>query len=241
MIPHFSLMNENDTKRLSRLTSILLQLQTKRLLTSTELADRFSVSKRTIYRDIRALEEAGVPILTEEGKGYTLMDGYRIPPVMFTESEANALITAEQLILQNKDSSFVKDYTDAVNKIKAVLRSNTKNKANLLSSRILSGMNVEKDRTSSNLSILQLALTNYNLVKISYFSPDNNQLTERIVEPFAIYTTQENWLMIALCRLRNDYRAFRLDRIENLAVQNQTFEPHTITFEEYIELVKKKC
>lgn len=234
-------MQNSDIKRVSRLTAILTQLQTKNLLIAQNLADQFSVSKRTIYRDIRALEEAGVPIITEEGKGYTLMDGYKIPPVMFTESEANALITAEQLILKNKDASFVKDYTDAVNKIKAVLRSNTKDKANLLSSRILSGQNIESNRTSNNLSILQLALTNYNLVKITYFSPENNQTTERIVEPFAIYTTQENWLLIALCRLRNDYRAFRLDRIESLSVQNQTFEPHQITFEEYIDLVKKKC
>jgi predicted DNA-binding transcriptional regulator YafY len=91
----------DDTKRLSLLTSILTQLQTKRLfLTATDLANKFSVSKRTIYRDIKALEQAGVPILIEEGKGYTIMDGYRIPPIMFTESEANALRTAEQLITQ---------------------------------------------------------------------------------------------------------------------------------------------
>ncbi|KKO92007.1 DeoR faimly transcriptional regulator [Sphingobacterium sp. Ag1] len=234
-------MSNSDTKRLSRLTAILTRLQTKHLITASELADRFSVSKRTIYRDIRALEDAGVPILTEEGKGYALMDGYKIPPVMFTESEANALITAEQLILKNKDASFVKDYTDAVNKIKAVLRNNTKNKANMLSSRILSGQNTERVRTSNNLSILQLALTNYNLVKIKYYSPENHQTTERMVEPFAIYTTKENWLLIALCRLRNDYRAFRLDRIESLSVQNQTFVPHKITFEEYIALIEKKC
>jgi len=65
--------------------------------------------------------------------------------------------------------------------------------------------------------------------------------TERKVEPFAIYTTQGNCLLIALCRLRNGYRAFRLDRIESLSVQDQTFEPHKITFEEYIEMATKKC
>jgi biotin operon repressor len=63
-------MNDNDTKRLSRLTAILTQLQTKRLLTATKLAEKFNVSIRTIYRDIRTLEQAGVPILTEDGKGY---------------------------------------------------------------------------------------------------------------------------------------------------------------------------
>lgn len=233
--------DNNDTKRLSRLIAILTKLQTKRLLTASELANKFSVSTRTIYRDIKALEQAGVPILTEEGKGYTLMDGYRIPPVMFSESEANALITAEKLILKNKDASFVKYYTEAITKIKSVLRSHTKDKANLLSNRIIYGQNTGTNRTSDNLSILQLALTNFNLVKIKYYSPDNNQTTERIVEPFAIYTSHENWLLIALCRLRNDYRAFRLDRIESLFVQNQTFEPHKITFEDYFDICRKKC
>lgn len=95
-------MTDNDKKRLSRLTAILTQLQTKRLLTSTTLTEKFGVSVRTIYRDIRALEQAGVPILTEDGRGYTLMEGYKIPPVMFTENQANALILAEQLVLKTK-------------------------------------------------------------------------------------------------------------------------------------------
>lgn len=234
-------MTDKDTKRLTRLTSILIQLQSKRLLTANELAEKFEISKRTIYRDIRTLEQAGVPVLTEEGKGYTLMEGYRIPPVMFTENEANALITAEQLVRKNKDASLVKDYTDAIHKIKAVLRNNTKDKANLLSERILSAQNLENSRTSNNLSILQLALTNFNLVQIHYYSPYNDETTQRTIEPFAIYTTQENWLLIAFCRLRKDYRSFRLDRIKSLLVLTDSFEKHKITFEEYIEMTLKKC
>jgi len=74
-------MSDNETKRLSRLTAILTQLQTKRLLTATTLAEKFGVSIRTVYRDIRALEQAGVPIITEDGKGCSLMEGYKIPPV----------------------------------------------------------------------------------------------------------------------------------------------------------------
>lgn len=93
-------MNNNDTKRISRITAILIQLQTKRMITSSALAQKFGVSVRTIYRDIRVLEQAGVPVSAEDGKGYSLMEGYRIPPVMFTESEANALITIEQVIIK---------------------------------------------------------------------------------------------------------------------------------------------
>lgn len=233
-------MNDTDTKRLSRLTAILTQLQTKRLLTAAELAEKFSVSKRTIYRDIKALEQANVPILTEEGKGYTLMDGYSMPPVMFTESEANALITAEQLILTNKDASFVKAYAGAIAKIKAVLRNNTKDKANLLSDRMVFRQNAGNDRTSNYLSTLQLALTNFQLTKITYHAPDTNQTTERTVEPFAIYSTQDNWLLIAFCRLRKDFRAFRLDRIQHLAVLNESFQPHPMTLETYFEICRQK-
>lgn len=234
-------MGENDIKRLPRLTAIVIQLQTKRLLTASELAVKFSVSNRTIYRDIKALEQAGVPILTEEGKGYTLMEGYSMPPVVFSESEANALITAEQLILRNKDASFVKEYAGAISKIKAVLQKKTKDKTNLLSNRIVSGQNPANQRTSNYLSTLQLALTNFNLVSLMYCSTNSKQTTERSVEPFAIYTGQENWLLIARCRLRNDYRAFRLDQIKSLVVLNQTFEPHKITFEEYFDNCRKKC
>jgi predicted DNA-binding transcriptional regulator YafY len=232
-------MNDNDTKRLSRLTAILTQLQTKRLLTATELADKFSVSIRTIYRDIRALEQAGVPIVTEDGKGYTLMEGYRVPPVMFTEAQANALITAEQLVLKNKDTSFIKDYKEAIDKIKAVLKYSVKDKANLLSERLQFRQNSNNEKTSNYLSDLQFALTNFRLTEIKYTN-ETQENTNRTIEPFALYSTQENWLLIAFCRLRKEYRAFRLDRIKQLRILNDTFKPHSITLEGYFEICREK-
>lgn len=232
-------MYTKDTKRISRLTAILTQLQTKQLLTAKELAKKFLVSTRTIYRDIKALEQAKIPILTDEGKGYSLAQGYSIPPIMFTESEANALITAEQLILKNKDSSFIKEYTEAINKIKAVLRNNTKEKVNMLSNRIVFRHNIENNQTSNYLSTLQLALTNLTLAKIEYHSTETNKTTNRIIEPFAIYSTHENWLIIAFCRLRNEFRSFRLDRIKQLNILDKNFEPHKITLQEYFEVCKK--
>ena len=233
-------MNETDIKRLPRLTAILTQLQEKRLLTPSELARRFSVSKRTIYRDIRALEHAGVPIVREEGKGYKIMEGYRVPPVMFSESEANALITAEQLVLKNRDESFVREYAAAISKIKSVLRDKTKDKANLLSTRIVSAQNLSYSRTSSYLSTLQLALTNFKLVEILYRAFNSEHSTQRSIEPFAMYTCEENWLLVAFCRLRRDFRVFRLDRIEKLTVLSTTFEPHKMTLQAYFEMISEK-
>ncbi|MDB5258671.1 MAG: yobV [Chitinophagaceae bacterium] len=227
-------MNDNDTKRLSRLTAILTQLQTKRLLTATELAKKFSVSNRTIYRDIKALEDAGVPIVTEEGKGYSLMEGYRIPPVMFTESQANALIVAEQLVLKNKDASFVKDYTEAIEKIKAVLGHPIKDKANLLAERTRFSQNTNSEKNSNNLSQLQFALTNFCVTSIDYTN-ETNKATNRLIEPFALLSTQENWLLVAWCRLRKEFRYFRLDRIKTLKVLPDKFTPHKMTLQEYFD------
>ena len=227
-------MNNNDTKRLSRLTAILTQLQTKRLLTASELANKFSVSIRTIYRDIKALEQAGVPILTEEGKGYTLMEGYRLPPIMFTESQANALILAEQLVLKTKDASFVKDYLEAIDIIKAVLRNNVKDKANLLSQRTRFDQNINSEKNSNYLSDLQYSLTNFYLASIEYTN-EASQTTNRVIEPFALLSTQENWLLVAWCRLRKEFRYFRLERIKKLEILTEKFTPHKMTLQEYFD------
>ncbi|HEY8920282.1 MAG TPA: YafY family protein [Chitinophaga sp.] len=227
-------MDNTDTKRLSRLTAILTQLQTKRILTAPELAAKFSVSIRTIYRDIRALEQAGVPVLTEEGKGYSLMEHYRLPPVTFTESQANALIIAEQLVLKNKDASFIKDYSEAIDKIKAVLNHSVKDKANLLSERTRFDQNLNRERNSNNLSELQFALTNFNLVKIEYTN-ETQKTSSRLIEPFALLNTQENWLLVAWCRLRKEFRYFRLDRIKKLELLSEKFTPHKMTLQEYFD------
>jgi len=221
------------TNRLSRLTAILIRLQTKRIVTASELARKFDVSKRTIYRDIKALEQAGVPVLTEEGKGYALMEGYKVPPVMFTEKQANALILAEQLVLKNKDASFVKDYSEAIDKIKSILRYNIKDKANLLADRTQYRQVINQERNSNNLSDLQNALTNYKLVKIQYINKEETT-TNRLVEPFALLSS-ENWYLVAWCRLRKEFRFFRLDRIQKMEMLSETFEPHKMSLQEFLD------
>ena len=226
-------MEGDDIKRISRLTAILTQLQTKSRITATNLAEKFGVSTRTIYRDIRALEQAGVPILTEEGKGYSLMEGYKMPPIMLTEQQANALILAEQLVLQNSDASFVQDYSEAIDKIKSILRYTAKDKANLLADRTQYAEVKNQARKTSILSDLQYALTNYHLVKIAYTNKDG-AATERFIEPFALLSA-ENWYMIAWCRLRKEFRFFRLDRIQHLHMLTEHFEPHKLTLQEYFD------
>lgn len=225
--------------RLNRLTAIITQLQSKRIVTATEIAQKYNVSIRTVYRDIRTLEQSGIPIYTEEGKGYSLVEGYALPPVMFTQEEANALITAEQLISKNKDASLIKQYQNAILKLKAVLRYTQKDKADLLSQRIIVRDNSEKTQTSDYLIQIQSAIVNHQVLAIQYHSLENQE-SRREIEPFAIYTTQDNWILIAYCRLRQDFRAFRLDCIQELRDMMQVFEPHQITMEQYLKACREK-
>lgn len=221
-----------EKPRLSRLTAILTQLQSSRIVTAKMLADKHKVSIRTIYRDIRTLEKSGVPIVTEEGKGYSMMEGYQLPPVMFTEDEANALITAEQLILKNKDASFVQYYSEAILKIKALLKGPQKDKASLLKERIYFADNYLNQKTSNYLMRIQSALTNFEVLNIDYLSLDQ-QSTNRNIEPFALYSSQEKWLLIAYCRLRKAFRVFRIDHIQKITNTYKHFESHNMTLEEY--------
>ena len=234
-------MAEQDTiPRLSRLSAILTLLQSKRIITASELAEKFNISTRTAYRDIKALELAGIPIFTEEGKGYSLVEGYSLPPIMFTEKEENALITAGELISKNRDKSLVDNHNNAISKIRSVLRFQNKDKAEILSERVFYFNNFNKEITSNNLSTIQVAITDLELVKIKYRSISKDEITQRIIEPQAIYHTSENWIMIAWCRLRNNYREFRLDKIQFLEILNKKFKSRDFNLREYFGEILKK-
>ncbi len=232
-------MKEKEKPRLSRLTAILTQLQSKRIVTAKQLATKHEVSVRTIYRDIRTLEKSGIPIITEEGKGYSIMEGYHLPPVIFTEEEANALITIEQLAIKNKDSSLVKNTTSAIEKIKALLRYSQKGDVDLLANRIYFNGNNNEEKTSNNLMQIQSAITQYKVLKINYFSSEKKRTT-RNIEPFALYSIHGDFILVAFCRLRNEFRHFRIDFIESFVAENETFSPHAMTIKEYFEKYIKK-
>lgn len=227
-----------EKPRLSRLTAIITQLQAKKIVTASYLAEKHNVSIRTIYRDIRTLEKSGIPIITEEGKGYSIMEGYHLPPVLFTEDEANALITIERLANKNKDQSLSENVSSAIEKIKSILRYSQKGNADLLADRVYFDGHQEVEKTSDNLMRIQSAIINFCVLKIEYASSEKKQTT-RHVESFAIYSINGNFLLIAFCRLRNDFRNFRIDFIESLTPLDEAFPPHEMTmpkyFKEYIQ------
>lgn len=221
--------------QLSRLISILTLLKAKRLLTAPELSNRFEVSVRTIYRDIRKLEEAGVPITTIEGRGYSLMEGYTVPPVQFTEKQANALITAQHLVKQTNDKSFVEDFEDALTKIKSVFRTSIQEKSELLDSKIHVFDTSYEDISSNALSEIQLAITHFNFIEINYQKANDPNVSFRKIEPYAFYSTNHKWILIAWCHLRKDYRAFRIDRIKHFKILIETFEDRKFNLQDYFQ------
>ncbi len=227
-------MNDNYTKRISRLIAILTQLQSRRLVKASKLAEKFGVSVRAIYRDIRTLEDAGVPIFTEEGKGYSLTEGYRIPPVMFTEDEANAVITAEFLIYACKDESIIKEFASAVQKLKAIISEHLKSRVEILQEKIgVTKTYTDLSLKSKYLLDVQKALVERRVIRINYTN-QADQKSERELEPFAIYSSENgDWLLVAHCRLRKDFRTFSLKNIEELFITDEKFEPSPLTFAQY--------
>ena len=221
--------------RLDRLTALLTLLQSKPVITAQELADRFDVSLRTIYRDVRALEAAGVPVGAEAGKGYYLPEGYRLPPVMFTPDEAGALLIGAKLAEKWSDHSVGPAFQSALTKIRAVLRPGDKARLAELDDRVAvfrptrNGTN-GREFPDHFLTPLQQALSQHCVVELDYYSNSNQAWTRRDVEPVGLLYYGSGWHLIAYCRLRQDRRDFRVDRMKNLRVRPETFTP-TETFD----------
>lgn len=213
--------------RIDRLTSILITVQSKRATTVHELADKYSISTRTVYRDIKALEEAGVPIVFIEGKGYRLMDGYHLPPVMITREEASALLIAEKLLGNFNERDLQEQFSSLATKIKSVLRYTDQEYLE----KIDSTTRVHKWDTArwgyestDYLLKLQKAIAGQNLVEMHYDTARAGKITQRIVEPIGITQYGMGWHLIAWCRLRKEYRDFRIDRIKQFKMLDETFQ-----------------
>ncbi len=225
-------MIDPEITRLSRLVALLTLLQTKRILTATELAKRFSVSTRTIYRDIRTLEQAGIPIVTQEGKGYAMLDGYRLPPVMFTREEAIALLTAEKLAARLTDAPTAQLSGAAMDKLRAALRRADRDHLETLTPHIqVLGPVGQADRPNAYQQLVT-AITTQRVVRLSYQAADYSEPTTRDVEPIGLYLSQQ-WHVVAYCRLRQAFRDFRLDRIQHLTLREEVFAPRPETLQRY--------
>jgi predicted DNA-binding transcriptional regulator YafY len=208
-------MLDESPKRFDRIVAILIQLQSKKIVKAQELADRFDCSLRTIYRDIRTLETSGVPIYSEAGVGYALMEGYRLPPVMFTREEVSSFIAAEKLMQKFTDPSLGNHYASAMYKLKSVLRSNDKDYLSNIESRIVmqTAEPMFNDNSPNTLAILFESIAEKKQILLSYKTFDKEETTQRNIEPVGVFHDHNNWYFLGYCHLRKDYRQFRTDRI----------------------------
>lgn len=208
-------MNEDHyIKKIDRVTSILVQLQSKPIVRAQDLADKFEVSVRTIYRDIKTLENAGIPIFGEAGSGYSLVDGYKLPPVMFTKEEVLSFITAEKLMQKFSHESLDSHYNSAMEKVKAVIRNSEKNMVTTIENQIdiYSYRPKHSDTVKNIIPIILESIAEKMQLKIHYQNV-NDEATERIIEAVGIFYEVNYWYMMAFCTMRKDYRQFRVDRI----------------------------
>ncbi len=263
-------MTNHSMNRFDRVTSLLLLLQTRSVVTAKFLSDHFNVTERTVYRDIRTLENAGVPIGSEAGVGYFLEKGYHLPPVSFTIDEVAALLLGEKLLSNSLDSESLQDFKQALNKVKAVINTADKDYLSSLDADIEviptgshfpidppppennkhnindhTGQHTAEPQHTASTSADQwlrecrTALVRRQVVEIEYTAaagaPANSSNTRQI-EPIGLFYYSWHWHLIAWCRLREDYRDFRLDRISSFALLQEQFARHSrLTLKEYLD------
>jgi len=251
--------------RLDRLSAILIQLQSKKIVTAKEIAERFDICIRTVYRDIRSLEAAGIPIGSEAGIGYYLVEGYHLPPVTLTSEEAGALLLAGKLADAYTDSNTKKNVDSALHKIRAVLKNEDKEFFSEIDKkiRVVTSESYYEPSENNTIKSIQMAMHIGSVIEVQYHSPNSSQTTVRRIEPVSLGFLEKHWYLIAYCHLRNAYRNFRIDRIEKLSVTDQRFKQTHASIEEILkkmyeskdlsnvtvslrkdsnyEIIKKKC
>lgn len=213
--------------RIDRLNAILVMMQTRRIVKASEIADRFDISLRTVYRDIRALENAGIPIGAQAGMGYFLAEGFHLPPIMLNRAEAGALLLGAKLVEKFSDIRVNHHFAGALDKIRAVLGQDDKDSLNRLDN-LVTVLNTATPGSEGPgghwLLDIQSVLAQDKVISIDYNSGYKDELTTRSVEPLGLCFYGGHWHLLAYCRLRRDYRDFRVDRIRKVSVGNESFD-----------------
>ncbi|WP_342415497.1 YafY family protein [Paenibacillus sp. FSL R10-2782] len=229
-------MNKTD-----RLFAIVLELQRGEVMRAEDLAKTFETSVRTIYRDIQALSEAGVPVSGSPGVGYSLIEGYFLPPVSFTLEEAVALIIGADFIEQRFDHHYGKNARASRGKIEALLPKTLKEET----ARVRSGIRLIHpeeprivEREKSNIETIRLAILEGKKIRFEYHKNladgKGNRATFRTVAPYGLVLVNGMWMLVANCDLRQDVRHFRIMRIINPVITNYGYQiPTDFNLHEY--------
>jgi len=214
-------------RRADRLFQIVQLVRGRRLSTGDWLAERLAVSLRTVYRDIADLQAQGVPIDGEAGVGYRMRAGFDLPPLMFTHDEAKALVAAVRLAQPRLDPGLAAGAENALAKVIAVLPAGVRAAAESLA---VYAPDVGPDTaTRARLEVLRGAADARRKLRIDYLDLNERRTDKRVLRPLGCFFWSATWTLAAWCELRNDFRSFRVDRIERLDVLDEHFrdEPGT--------------
>lgn len=223
--------------RIDRLFGILILLQSKKYITAEKIANQYGISVRTVYRDMKALGEQGIPLSFEQHKGYYIVQGYFLPPVSFNSDEANALLLMERFLTGFADKSITNHYTTALNKVKAVLRTTQKEKLESLNEHIKLQLPDRFTNDFEYLSVLQNAISAKCVIEVSYKN-NKEEVSKRDIEPIGLIFYAFSWHLIAWCHLRNEYRDFKVGNIIEVKCTEIPFKIHEhMSLNDYMKLL----
>jgi predicted DNA-binding transcriptional regulator YafY len=227
--PPGSTVEEAAMNRTDRLLAIVLELQGKGRQRAEDLAETFETSKRTIYRDIQALCEAGVPLVSTPGRGYALMEGYFLPPLSFNAAEATMLLLGSEVMAQNFDAQYRAAAESAGRKIAGVLPEPLRNEVRMLQSSIVFVESGTKNKPDEQAKLQQLRRAIIQRVRVRFRyqrrhgAQDEDSATEREADPYLLAHVGDSWYLTAYCHMRKGIRRFRLERMDALTLLGQTF------------------
>ncbi len=225
-------------ERLFQLTTLLRNRRT--VLTAKQLSEHLRVSERTIYRDIQSLSLSGVPIEGEAGVGYRLSHRYQLPPLMFDRQEVEALLLGARMVSSWGDSEMAKHANQAIQKILAVLPDNLRHADETLPLLVPNLEEVQKYYTAHSQPLRE-AIRQYRCVTVDYVRADEEH-SVRTLEPLGLIFWGKVWTLVAWCQLRNDYRTFRLDRIQTIVITETRFVTHEHkSLAHFLQLTNEKC
>ena len=207
-------------RRADRLFEIIQFMRRKDLVRARDLSDALEVSERTIYRDIQDLISSGVPIEGEAGVGYVLRAGFDLPPLMFKEQEIEALVLGARIVESWADAELAAAASNVIAKVEAVIPDRLR--GYMANTALLAPPHHYMEPIKFDMAELRRALRGQLKVHFSY----RDALTaasERTVRPLCLAYFGPVWLLSAWCELRQDFRTFRLDRIDGFAVQSDRF------------------
>ncbi|MCF6189188.1 MAG: YafY family transcriptional regulator [Cocleimonas sp.] len=207
-------------RRADRLFQIIQFLRTRRVTTASWLAERLEVSERTIYRDIKDLILSGVSIEGEAGVGYVVRRGFDLPPLMFSENEISALTLGARIVESWADASLATAAQSALSKIETVLPDDLK--GSLENTLLFSPLTRITPEISTAMAEIRFAADNRRKVSLQY-STATGKSSERVIWPLGLFFWGSVWTIGAWCELRNDFRIFRLDRVDTLCVLDEEY------------------